>query len=248
MPNGVDIEKFAGTPKARPVREEWNIPAERRLLLCVSRIDYQKNQKMLIPFLKQLTGRGEEVHLLLIGPVTAPWYAEELMALARQCRVADRVTLVPGLGAGTIRGWSPPSGARIALCCLRWHEPFGIVVLEAWAAGLPVLAAKVGGCGGSCRTVTPGCHFEPGIPATLMSAYEPDRPGAGAARIDRRLGAAGGQMLLLAGYRQGACASLRRGLPWLKNEGFCFSAAARIRGRHRALHVRNGPAAPGTRL
>ena len=143
LPNGVDIEKFAGTPKARPVREEWNIPAERRLLLCVSRIDYQKNQKMLIPFLKQLTGRGEEVHLLLIGPVTAPWYAEELMALARQCRVADRVTLVPGLAPDDPRLVAAFRGAD-CFVLPSLHEPFGIVVLEAWAAGLPVLGICMG--------------------------------------------------------------------------------------------------------
>ena len=171
LPNGVDIEKFAGTPKARPVREEWNIPAERRLLLCVSRIDYQKNQKMLIPFLKQLTGRGEEVHLLLIGPVTAPWYAEELMALARQCRVADRVTLVPGLAPDDPRLVAAFRGAD-CFVLPSLHEPFGIVVLEAWAAGLPVLAAKVGGLRRLVQNGYSGLHFEPGIPATLMSAYE----------------------------------------------------------------------------
>ena len=30
-------------------------------------------------------------------------------------------------------------------CLPSQHEPFGIVILEAWAASLPVVAAKVGG-------------------------------------------------------------------------------------------------------
>lgn len=172
LPNGVDLDKFRTPPVlSRPVREEWNIPADRRLLLCVSRIDYQKNQKMLIPFVKQLAGRGENVHLLLVGPVTAGWYAEELMDLTRQCRVADRVTLVPGLSPDDPRLVAAYREADLFLLP-SLHEPFGIVVLEAWAAGVPVLAAKVGGLRKLVQDGYTGLHFQPENPATLMSAYE----------------------------------------------------------------------------
>ncbi len=44
---------------------------------------------------------------------------------------------------------------------VRWHEPFGIAVLEAWAMGLPVLASCYGG---PAEIITPGvgvaCHNE----------------------------------------------------------------------------------------
>lgn len=172
LPNGVDIAKFRASPVlARPIREEWNIPAGRRLLLCVSRIDYQKNQKMLIPFVKQLAGRGENVHLLLIGPVTANWYAEELMALTRQCRVADRVTLVPGLSPDDPRLVAAYREADLFVLP-SLHEPFGIVVLEAWAAGVPVLAAKVGGLRKLVQDGYTGLHFQPEMATTLMHAYD----------------------------------------------------------------------------
>ena len=44
--------------------------------------------------------------------------------------------------------------------------------LVSGAAGLPVLAAKVGGLRRLVQNGYSGLHFEPGIPATLMSAYE----------------------------------------------------------------------------
>ena len=52
------------------------------------------------------------------------------------------------------------------------HEPFGIVVLEALAAGVPTVAADVGGVG----------EFLPDTPLTRLVA--PDQPTALAAGID----------------------------------------------------------------
>ncbi|MDR0932192.1 MAG: glycosyltransferase family 4 protein [Victivallales bacterium] len=171
LPNGVDVNKFAAEPKlTTPVREEWGIPAERKVLLCISRIDYQKNQKMLISFLRQLISRGENVHLLLIGPVTAAWYANELVQEAHHLRVDDRLTLIPGLSPDDPR---LVGALKTADCFIlpSLHEPFGIVVLEAWAAGIPVIAANVGGLKKLIQDGYTGLHFLPHIPETLLNAY-----------------------------------------------------------------------------
>ncbi len=139
LPNGVNCEEFQTSPTTSP-RTKWGIPPERRLLLCISRIDYQKNQLALLEPLARLP----ESHLLLIGPVTSQSYHEQLVAKAKELGVSDRLTIVPGLPHDDPRLKDILHEAEMFILP-SLHEPFGIVVLEAWAAGLPVIAANTGG-------------------------------------------------------------------------------------------------------
>ncbi len=139
LPNGVDVASFEEKPACSP-RAEWGIPPERRLMLCISRIDYQKNQLALLEPLARLP----QTHLLLVGPVTSSWYYNEICTRAKELGCADRLTVIPGLPPGDPRLKAILHEAEFfALPSL--HEPFGIVALEAWAAGLPVIAARTGG-------------------------------------------------------------------------------------------------------
>ena len=139
LPNGVDCEAFREKPPISP-RREWGIPESRRILLCISRIDYQKNQEILL----DVTAREPETHLVLIGPVTSEWYAGKLRERAERLGVTERVTLIPGLPPGDPRLKAILHEAELFVLP-SLHEPFGIVALEAWAAGVPVVAARTGG-------------------------------------------------------------------------------------------------------
>jgi len=52
------------------------------------------------------------------------------------------------------------------------HEPFGIVILEAWAANLPVLASRVGGVPAFVRDGQDGLLFDCSRPESLIRAFE----------------------------------------------------------------------------
>ena len=85
----------------------------------------------------------------LVGPVTQPDYRAELERRASELGISDRLAFVGALEPGSPELVAEYARADAFVLPSR-HEPFGIVVLEAWAAGLPVVASDVGGLGRLC--------------------------------------------------------------------------------------------------
>jgi glycosyltransferase involved in cell wall biosynthesis len=52
----------------------------------------------------------------------------------------------------------------------EWHEPFGLTIIEAYANGLPVLAARIGAASELVEPGATGLFFEPGCSAGLANA------------------------------------------------------------------------------
>ena len=102
-------------------------------LLALGRLHRNKGFDVLLRALASLPG----AHLSLAGE--GPERAA-LEALARGLAVADRVAFL---------GWREDAGALLAACdvfvCPSRHEPLGNVVLEAWSAARPVVAAAAQG-------------------------------------------------------------------------------------------------------
>lgn len=139
LPNGVDFQAFA------KAREHIRANHAGRVVVCVARIDRQKNQMALVEAL----ARHPELTVRLVGPVTQLDYRDEILARAAQLGVSDRLAIVGALKPGSAELLAEYAGADIFALPSR-HEPFGIVVLEAWASGLPVLASAVGGLARLC--------------------------------------------------------------------------------------------------
>lgn len=144
IPNGIDCEVFAQAAATGDFRKKHGIEADCTVILCVSRIDYQKNQAELVKLAAQLRNRGENIRLALIGPVTSESYLSKIKQTASELDFQKELIIIEG-----IKPYSPElidaykSSDVFILPSL--HEPFGIVVLEAWAAGIPVIAADTGG-------------------------------------------------------------------------------------------------------
>ena len=172
LPNGVDIGLFSApvSPHSVPSPEDARRKTrdETQRLLCVARIDRQKNQMMLVEEL----ARNPRATVKLVGPVTQPDYRAELEARAAALGVADRLDIAPPLPPGSPSLAAAYREADIFVLPSR-HEPFGIVVLEAWAAGVPVVASDVGGLGRLCAA-HPGAAltFAPGDAAGLAAALD----------------------------------------------------------------------------
>jgi len=159
VPNGVHVGRFAQAD-GRAFREQYGFLPTDKLVLCVSRFDPQKNQVGLVQAFAQFAGSHPDHRLVLIGAVAVAAYRNEVEAAIKQHGLNDRVTLIDGL-----RPDDPllPGAYKAAemFVLASVHEPFGIVILEAWAAGLPVVANCVGGIAGFTEHGENILHAEP---------------------------------------------------------------------------------------
>jgi glycosyltransferase involved in cell wall biosynthesis len=127
-------------------RREDTMTGPRVRMFTVSRIDPRKGLRVLPQVVAQLADRGFDVALDLVGPVVgAPGEAERdaILVDARARGVADRVRL---LGAVPLERLLPRYG-EYDLFVLPTLPGEGVprVLLEAMAAGLPVVATAVAG-------------------------------------------------------------------------------------------------------
>jgi glycosyltransferase involved in cell wall biosynthesis len=157
---------------ARPGADRAAAPPRpvRGRLICVGVLDRHKGQDLLIEALAGLAER--DWHCLLAGsPDRNPAYAERLRARIARLGYGHRVRL-----AGVLTGAALSHAYTTAdlLVAPSRSETYGMVVTEALAHGLPVIAAAVGGLpealGSAPDGTRPGQLVPPGDPAALAAA------------------------------------------------------------------------------
>jgi glycosyltransferase involved in cell wall biosynthesis len=121
-------------------------PKDAKVLLALSRLHPKKGLDTLLMALQQLPDCF--VWLAGDGPLR-----RELEALAKKLGVIERVRFL---------GWRTDRAALLratTICVLpSRYEPFGTVILEAWAAGTPLVA---------CRSAGPAAHIDDGVNGLL---------------------------------------------------------------------------------
>lgn len=136
VPVGIDVERYEGTG--------GNKKKDGLTLLFVGRIARNRKVENLIRALK---GINDEVRLIVVGSeektssVSREGYLKELAVLARNLGVEDRVHFVgPRFDDALVEFYC---SADIFVYTSK-YESFGQPILEAAAAGLPIIATPVG--------------------------------------------------------------------------------------------------------
>ncbi|MFT4900762.1 MAG: glycosyltransferase involved in cell wall biosynthesis [Lentimonas sp.] len=172
LPNGVHPERFNATQAERTTtRNQLGCNDTTFLYGCISRLDPQKNQVLLINAFCRIAAQDPNAALVLCGPITNLAYHNTLKAAAEASGFGQRIRILPPVTPDT----PEHRGLFAALDCFvlpSRHEPFGIVVLEAWAAGKPVIAANVGGLSRLVSHEKNGLHFESGHCEALVAAMQ----------------------------------------------------------------------------
>lgn len=139
--NGIEVDDWtSGIPRAE-ARARLHVSPDSMLVAFVGRLDPSKGIEIAIECLRHLPS---DTHLILVGPhltnASGRDYEAELKALAFAAGVADRVRF-----AGHMSNVLLVYAAADLLVLPSRAEAFGRVVIEAMAAGLPVVASRVGG-------------------------------------------------------------------------------------------------------
>lgn len=168
LPNGVDARKFK-TKLPGNFRAQFAIPEHAFMILTCGRIDPQKNQLFLLEQMPELLQIWPDLYLVFLGPSTNTSYCEQIKSHIARSGLEKRVILAGGLPPGHPDIVSAYQQANLFVLP-SIHEPFGIVILEAWAAGLPVIAAKTGGIPGFVKDGDDALLFEPGNSAAFLES------------------------------------------------------------------------------
>lgn len=167
VPNGIDLPA-AGAVATPPAA---GFPGE-RLIFHIGRLVPEKGAGILLEAVPLLLRRHPV--RVVIGGVGG--YGEELKRRAQQLGIAGRVEFAGWLDDAAVQALYQRADVAVVPST---YEPFGIVALEAMAAGAPLVASDVGGLSEIVRHEQNGLKAAPGNPVSLAEQIDrllTDRP------------------------------------------------------------------------
>jgi glycosyltransferase involved in cell wall biosynthesis len=135
VPLGINFEDFAVLPEPGEFRRRYPDIGDRPLILFFGRINFKKGLDILAQAFGAVARRRPDVHLVIAGPDNEGWGARVRTWLGEQ-GVLDRTTFT-----GMLLGPEKLAVLRDASLFVlpSYSENFGLAVVEAMAAGLPVI-------------------------------------------------------------------------------------------------------------
>jgi glycogen(starch) synthase len=183
--NGIDARGWSGPPDpVAATAPSWHpTPGRRRspadgtpTLVTFGRLEWEKGVQDVIAALPAIRRAHPGTRLMVAGTGShAGWLADR----ARAARVRRAVTM---LGHVDDAALASLLGRASAVVLPSRYEPFGIVALEAAAAGAPLVASRAGGLGEVVLDGVTGLSFDPGDVAGCAAAVVVALDDPGAAR------------------------------------------------------------------
>jgi glycosyltransferase involved in cell wall biosynthesis len=163
--SGVRLEPYRnGMPRRDAVRLSLGLPRDARVVGCVARLTPIKGQTYLLEAIARLSGKIPDLRLLLVGD------GEDRVALQARARREDLRGKV--IFTGACVDPRPAMAAMDLVAMPSLNEGQGRAVVEAMAAGIPVVASRVGGLPEVLDGERGGLLVPPGDPEALAEAIE----------------------------------------------------------------------------
>ncbi|MGH4029493.1 D-inositol-3-phosphate glycosyltransferase [Actinomycetota bacterium Odt1-20B] len=164
---GVNLDRFRPADGRAAARARLGLPQDALIPLFAGRIQPLKAPDVLLRAVAVLLDQRPELRGRIVVPVVGGPSGsglakpEGLQKLAARLGIADVVRFQPPVGQEQLADWFR---AASVLVMPSYSESFGLVAIEAQAAGTPVLAAAVGGLPVAVRDEVTGF---------LVSGHEP---------------------------------------------------------------------------
>jgi glycosyltransferase involved in cell wall biosynthesis len=143
MPNWVDLDRFAALPKKQALRQELDWPQNKRVVLFLHRLSERKGAHHIVPIAQHMVEDYPQLaKSLLFVVVGGGPYRENLEREIHEAGLGDHFRLT-----GAVPNREVPkyyAAADVYMMPSRM-EGFGRTLLEAMAAGCPIVATDVGG-------------------------------------------------------------------------------------------------------
>lgn len=145
---GVNLDRFSPADGRAAARARLGLPQDALIPLFVGRIQPLKAPDVLLRAVAVLLDQRPELRANIVVPIVGGPSGsglakpEGLQKLAARLGIADVVRFRPPVGQEQLADWFR---AASVLVMPSYSESFGLVAIEAQAAGTPVLAAAVGG-------------------------------------------------------------------------------------------------------
>lgn len=163
--NGIDLSRFRNHASTGAVRLGLGLKASTPVVAVFSRLNRLKGIEYFLEAVALLAKRFDEVRFLIVGDSVSQAYREELEARARALGLGERVAFTG------FRVDVPELLAEVSVSVLpSLSEGLSNVVLEAMAAGVPVVATSVGGTPELLEDGVTGLLVPPRDPAALAQA------------------------------------------------------------------------------
>ena len=167
--NGIPLDRYQPTGRGR-WRREFGLPAQEPLAGIVGRFTPWKGQDFFLRLAQAWIRQNRRGHFVLIGQAFNEEEAFEagLRQFVQTHSLSDRIHFVP---------FQPNLAAALGDLDVVLHtslrpEPFGRVIIEAMAAGVPVLAARSGGVPEIITDGVDGLLAEPGELTSYLQQLE----------------------------------------------------------------------------
>jgi glycosyltransferase involved in cell wall biosynthesis len=135
--NGIDVEAFAASPDQAAARREMGAGPGELVILQVARFDYLKDHATAVRTFANVVSRIPQARLVLVGDGPE---RPGIEALVRELNLADRIRFL-----GTRIDVDRLLHGADLFMLTSVSEGIPLTVIEAMAAGLPVVATDVGG-------------------------------------------------------------------------------------------------------